>query len=242
MSTSMSVRALYLAQPALLVAPAKVIAKGEMTIKDKQYHWIQLDQTIFHPQGGGQPADKGTINGIPVDFVSKVLWADKIDEFDIHHCFLEPVPFKIHEIVKLEVNGNSRKLNMRMHTTGHLIAELIEQQFPFLQATGGNHFPGQGYMTFKNKKSDFDDVKQLEAFLTQSIEDRKSRHVPVNIVIEEGTRKLQVESSKVPCGGTHLSDLSEVGPLKIGPFKVNKKEETITIKYNVLEEKKGDVS
>ncbi|VTM72735.1 alanyl-tRNA synthetase [Raoultella planticola] len=30
---------------------------------------IELDQTLFHPQGGGQPADRGWIDGIAVEGV-----------------------------------------------------------------------------------------------------------------------------------------------------------------------------
>jgi Ser-tRNA(Ala) deacylase AlaX len=28
---------------------------------------VELDQTLFHPQGGGQPADRGLIAGIAVE-------------------------------------------------------------------------------------------------------------------------------------------------------------------------------
>ncbi len=31
---------------------------------------VELDQTLFHPQGGGQPADRGLIAGIAVEGVS----------------------------------------------------------------------------------------------------------------------------------------------------------------------------
>ena len=30
---------------------------------------IVLDQTAFYPEGGGQPSDQGTLNGVPVTYV-----------------------------------------------------------------------------------------------------------------------------------------------------------------------------
>src|SRR3989344_7045283 len=50
---------LYLQDSYLKQATAKVAA---VDTKDNQTGLI-LDQTIFYPQGGGQPADHGTITG-----------------------------------------------------------------------------------------------------------------------------------------------------------------------------------
>jgi len=234
MSTLMPVRTLYLDRPALSETPACVIATGQMLIKGKKYHWIRLDQTIFYPEGGGQPADKGTINDIPVDFLKKVRLGGQKALFDIQHCFLKPVHFGIREIVMLKIDGDLRQLHMRMHTAGCLIIHLIQQTFASPAFKGINHSPGNGSIQFQHNQPGFTDVKGLEIFLTHSIEDRKGRGIPVNTMVEEGIRMVQIENSKIHCEGTHLNNLSEIGPLKIGPITLNKEDETITIQYDVL--------
>ena len=37
---------------------------------DDDGHWVRLTRTVFHPQGGGQRCDVGTINGAPVPRVA----------------------------------------------------------------------------------------------------------------------------------------------------------------------------
>lgn len=53
----MSTRLLYLENMCQLSGSACVVE----IIKDAEDHKIVLDQTVFYPQGGGQPSDKGTI-------------------------------------------------------------------------------------------------------------------------------------------------------------------------------------
>ena len=55
---------LYMKLGSDLEHEALVTKVGSSEINKMKYHWIQLNETIFHPKGGGQLADEGTINGI----------------------------------------------------------------------------------------------------------------------------------------------------------------------------------
>lgn len=223
---------LYMENPLLTDYKAKVTEIGEINIKSKPYHWVQLDETIFHPQGGGQPSDQGTINGISVDLLLKVV-KGAIDTFEIQHCFLQKPPFEIGQEVDLSIDKNVRALNMRMHTAGHAIADFVQSAFPNLKAIGGNHFPKDGYMKFKVSDSKFPQASELKERIEEAFMKAKEENMPCSIQNDQG-RKLKIGNFEgVPCGGTHLSAVSDIGNLIIGQIKNNNKESTITIKYKV---------
>jgi Ser-tRNA(Ala) deacylase AlaX len=72
---------------------------------------IELDATLFHPQGGGQPSDGGTIDGVPVQRV----FADGETVWHRTATPVAPGP------VTLSVDGELRHLHARWHSAGHLI-------------------------------------------------------------------------------------------------------------------------
>ncbi|MBM6928327.1 alanyl-tRNA editing protein [Parasutterella secunda] len=91
---------------------------------------VQLDKTIFHPQGGGQPSDIGHINGMEV---KKVVHTAE----GIIHWLMAPVEGS----VQLTVNAALRSLNTRLHSAGHIIGLVGDRRG--WHATRGNHFPGE---------------------------------------------------------------------------------------------------
>jgi Ser-tRNA(Ala) deacylase AlaX len=89
------VKTLYQDYPDLEVHPAHVTLVGQSEYRGKNYHWIQLDETIFHPHGGGQLSDKGTIDGIPVPYVHKEKMSSDWNDFEVRHCFDESQVFQV---------------------------------------------------------------------------------------------------------------------------------------------------
>ena len=81
---------------------------------------VILDKTIFYPQGGGQPADKGKIiSGDTIFIVNDV----RIDEVGIvwHFGEFSNGQFKIGNKVILKIDKDRRKLNAKLHSAGHLL-------------------------------------------------------------------------------------------------------------------------
>lgn len=98
-------------------------------------HALVLDATLFHPQGGGQPADGGSLNGEPL--LRLVPHGD-----DILHVVARPQP---PGPVSLAVDGRLRALHARWHSAGHLIGYLGETQG--WRPVKAHHWPGEGRIT-----------------------------------------------------------------------------------------------
>ena len=90
---------------------------------------ILLDKTIFYPEGGGQPADRGTINGFPI---LDVLEKDGeiihlLDENRLNSAYgqrsdlvsLKPGP------AELLLNSRRRRDLMQLHSGQHLLSGII---------------------------------------------------------------------------------------------------------------------
>src|ERR1700738_417584 len=141
-NSSNQVRPLYMEQGDLLRHKAVIKKIGFSEVNKKKYHWVQLNETIFHPKGGGQPSDEGTIDGIKVIYVHKeILDKTRLDQFEIIHCFDEnqELNFRDGQEVELIVDAATRKLHARLHTAGHLVAEAVNKNFPDLKGYQGNH-------------------------------------------------------------------------------------------------------
>ena len=103
---------IYLENPYIREINTKIVEKR---IFDNKCFLI-LNRTIFYPNlAGGQPRDKGTINGIKVIDVYE-------DNDEIIHVIKENIDT---DIVHLCVDWSTRLDNMQQHTGQHLLSSVF---------------------------------------------------------------------------------------------------------------------
>lgn len=169
---------------------------------------IVLDKTVFHPQGGGQPADKGWIAGIPVESVLQ-------QGDDVVHILAQPLAANE---VRLQVDAVCRALHARLHSAGHVIGYAGEQYG--WRPVKAHHWPGEGRITFAaGENAREPEIPMLDALIAGW----QSAALPRHIAFEDGRRKVRFgDLPAYGCGGTHVSSLAELGSVVIGSVKMKK--------------------
>lgn len=108
--------------------------RGEARITallDGEKKIVRLARTLFHPQGGGQRADQGTIAGRPV------LDVRHAPEDEVDHVVASLDGLNVGETVPLNVDAVRRHLHARLHSAGHLIADGARSSRPDCTARPG---------------------------------------------------------------------------------------------------------
>ncbi|MBQ2697480.1 MAG: alanyl-tRNA editing protein, partial [Clostridia bacterium] len=124
---------------------------------------VTLKESLFHAQGGGQPADRGTIDGVPV--------LDVFDrEGELYHV-VERAPEK-REGVVLKLDWDYRYDVMRQHTGQHLLSAAILHRF--------------GVTTTISRGEDF--VNQIDLERPLSDEQLREAEREANAVMAEGRK------------------------------------------------------
>ncbi len=126
---------LYYSDPERLSFEATVVEVGG----DEHGTALVLDRTAFYPEGGGQPADRGTLNGVAVRDVQK---RDGV----VHHHLAGTgaQSFKAGDLVTGEIDGRHRFEYMQQHTGQHVISAAFHRLFEY--ATVSVH-QGEAYTT-----------------------------------------------------------------------------------------------
>jgi Ser-tRNA(Ala) deacylase AlaX len=212
--------------------------------KDEIGHFILLNKTIFHPQGGGQPSDQGTLQ--VGDIVIPIHRVKSVDS-TIRHYTDKDYGFLVGQEVKSSLDQNIRLIHARLHTAGHLISNIIESHTPHWNSVKGHHFPNECYVEFssQNGKSDALSVEQLTEEIAQCIEADSSinmdqvvgdkikelcPNLKFNIPQDQVIRIVRIGDFPFsPCGGTHVKSLKELKGLKITRIKI--KNRTMKINY-----------
>ena len=206
---------------------------------------VVLEETYFYAEGGGQPPDRGTIDGVDVTDVQH-------GDDRVVHELAEPPAFAEGDTVEGVVDDAFRTYCMRAHTASHLLYgagrrvldDLGYGGFDISASVVDGDDPGEPAGGVEGKvrvdfatPTEIDDAAlvELERVTNRAVwadyavtwetlprEEALAREdVAFNTKTEEGiagdtVRVVTIEDWDVAaCGGTHVRSTSEVGPVTV---------------------------
>jgi Ser-tRNA(Ala) deacylase AlaX len=190
---------------------------------------IELDKTAFYPSGGGQPNDTGRIIFNGQEFFIKNVFKKNGKVFhEVDRVGLK-AGNEIHGIIDWE----RRYRLMRMHTAAHLISEIINRETGAL-ITGNQLDVEKSRIDYNLENFDREKIKecvnkaneiiqqglQVKIYFMKREEALKipkitklAMGLPENL---ENIRIVEIEGVDIQAdGGTHVSNLKEIGKIEI---------------------------
>ena len=193
---------------------AKVISceKGEKNFE------VILDKTAFYPEGGGQPCDLGTINGV------KVVDVQEKDEEVVHYITEEiPAGTEVHGVI----DWARRYDLMVQHSGEHLVSGFINRRYGYNNV--GFHIGAEMITIDLDGELTKEQLSEIEADTNDYI--WENRKLEILYPTPEELETLQYRSKKelsgevrivrfpdgdtCACCGTHVDTTSEIGFVKI---------------------------
>jgi Ser-tRNA(Ala) deacylase AlaX len=195
---------------------------------------VVLDQTVFYPQGGGQPYDTGVIsNDHGVFSVTEVRYDDGVVN---HIGTFEVGEFSVGETVTCEVDVDTRKIHTRLHSAGHLLDIAIKDLNLKWKPGKGYHFPQGPYIEYAGSlhgKEVTELIQEIERKSQEIIERNIQTRVDFSDTKTQNGKPLRVVyygDTGIPCGGTHVANLKDISEVTIRKIKQDKG--TIKLSYS----------
>jgi len=218
--TNETTRRLYYGDSYTLAFTAEVVEKA--TFKD--HPALVLDQTYFYPEGGGQPPDRGVINGI------KVL---DVQTRDADRAVLHVLGQTLNsQRIEGQIEAERRFDHMQHHSGVHVLSQALSQA---AQAETLSVHMSAASMTIDVNRPNLnaDDWQAVEELANGIVmEDRTVRawFPEPDELRALPLRKLPNVMGKVrvvdmggfdisACGGTHVAHTGEIGPIKVVRFE-----------------------
>ncbi len=195
---------------------------------------IVLDRTVFYPTGGGQPGDTGLLktgDGAEIRIATTVKGDG--DENVVHVPDADQPTLRPGDTVTAAIDWDRRYTHMRMHTGLHLLCAMVPHgvtggrigenksslDFDIGDATldkdaiteGLNRLVDEDHPVSPRWVSDAELDAQPDLVRTMSVQPpRGSGQV----------RLLDIPSVDLqPCGGTHVAQTGEIGPLRVAKIE-----------------------
>jgi alanyl-tRNA synthetase len=190
---------------------------------------VILDQTMFYPEGGGQPADHGTIS--TDETTAQVYDVQQVDDVVVHRTDSHPGKG---EFARAQVDVNRRRRHMRHHTATHLVGHAARQVLgDHIRQAGAQKSTDSARLDVSHYESISDeelteierianDIVMENAAVDQEWLDRNEAEEEFGFDIYQGgipegeqIRLIHANDDTQACGGTHVSRTGEVGAIKL---------------------------
>ncbi|KAM0029680.1 putative alanine--tRNA ligase [Helianthus debilis subsp. tardiflorus] len=213
---------------------------------DDGRHVLILDSTVFHPQGGGQPSDTGFIADVSSSRFNFIVQDVRSRNGVVYHYGVFEKPAEDLEggvQVVLSVDESKRKLYSRLHSAGHLLDVCLPKVgLSHLKPGKAYHFPDGPWVEYEGKVPQAElqsKMQELELEANNLI----SRGIKVSVAvypyeeasllcggalpeyIPKGSTPRIVKLGDFPgcpCGGTHVSNISDLVNVKVTQMKTKK--------------------
>jgi alanyl-tRNA synthetase len=192
---------------------------------------VILDRTLFYPEGGGQPADHGTLS--VNDYVANVVDAQNRNGVIVHETDSD-FGFKKGDTVKGMIDQERRMAHMRHHTATHIVNEAAKTVLgKHIWQTGAQKSTDRARLDLTHYKRITDEeFKEIELLANKAVMknlpvfidwmDRIEAEQRYGFVLYQGgvppgkeIRILRVGNDVEACGGTHVSNTGLIGPIKL---------------------------
>lgn len=184
----------------------------------KNGYAVVLDKTAFFPEGGGQQADKGTINGC------EVLDVQIKDEI-ITHTVKES--FKAGETITGKIDWETRFARMQSHTGEHLVSGIINTLFGYDNL--GFHMSEKTMTLDPSGILTHEDIKKVELLANKAVyenrdvtarypekDELKNLSYRSKLDLEDGVRLVTIDGyDTCACCAPHVKKTGEIGIVKI---------------------------
>ena len=192
---------------------------------------VTLDRTYFYAESGGQPADRGTIDGVRVVDV-------QAGDGAVRHTLAEEPSFEVGGTVTGVVDDDFRTYCMRAHSASHVLYGAGRRLLEDLGYGGFDISESKVRVDFTTP-TDIDDgtLVELERLVNRAVWESRDvswetvptgeatarDDVAFNTKTEEGVmddadsvRIVEIDGWDVAaCGGTHVANTREIGPVTL---------------------------
>ena len=199
-------------------------------------HAIIVDQTVFYPGGGGQPADYGTLKW--ENTTSPVLKIKKSQDDVLLFIPPEVALPQVGTKVECILDWERRYQLMRTHSAMHVLCGVIFRDYG-ATVTGGDMDPLKGRMDFEFETMHKELVTAIEEAVNKEVQlahpikvkilpREEAFQIPdlirtkINLLPEgiQFVRTVEIVGLDLQAdGGTHVNNTSEIGHIRVVDYK-----------------------